>query len=175
MIPLFAGIYKKGAGLGPAITFLFVAPAINILALTYTGTVIGMDLAIARLVLSIAFGIAVGVIMALIFHKADEEHDKATDNMFAGQAKMSRTSTIFLLVLVVLLIAGTFQIGILKQTYFQIDLPLAGVNHFQEFLFKLVPFDAAKGEEGCYRSGRHFDWHVVSDRIFCLAGAGKDP
>ena len=153
VIPLFAGIYKKGAGLGPAITFLFVAPAVNILALTYTGTVIGMDLAIARLVLSIAFGIGIGIIMALIFHNADVEHDKATDRMFAGQAKMRRTSTIFLLVLVVLLIAGTFQIGILKQTYFQIDLPLAGVNHFQEFLFKLVPFDSAKGEEGVTAQG----------------------
>ncbi len=66
VIPLFAGIHKKGAGLGPAITFLFVAPAVNILALTYTGAVIGMDLAIARLVLSIAFGRGVGIIMALI-------------------------------------------------------------------------------------------------------------
>jgi len=44
VIPLFAGIYKKGAGLGPAITFLFVAPAINILALIYTGGIIGVDL-----------------------------------------------------------------------------------------------------------------------------------
>src|SRR5210317_1771223 len=60
VIPLFAGIYKKGAGLGPAITFLFVTPAVNILALSYTGTVIGVDLAIARLVLSLAFGIGVG-------------------------------------------------------------------------------------------------------------------
>ena len=70
VIPLFAGIYKKGAGLGPAITFLFVAPAINILALVYTGGVIGMDLAIARLVLSLAFGIGIGLIMALIFQQA---------------------------------------------------------------------------------------------------------
>src|SRR5210317_1567108 len=60
VIPLFAGIYKKGAGLGPAITFLFVAPAVNILAISYTGAVIGVDLAIARLVLSLAFGIGVG-------------------------------------------------------------------------------------------------------------------
>ena len=73
VIPLFAGIHKKGAGLGPAITFLFVAPAVNILALTYTGTVIGLDLAVARLVLSIAFGIGVGIIMALIFSKEDAE------------------------------------------------------------------------------------------------------
>src|SRR3989304_4111308 len=44
IVPLFAGIYKKGAGLGPAITFLFFAPAANILALVYTGGIIGADL-----------------------------------------------------------------------------------------------------------------------------------
>ena len=90
VIPLFAGIYKKGAGLGPAITFLFFAPAINILALVYTGGVIGMDLAIARLVLSLAFGIGIGLIMAFLFRDADIAHDKATDALFAGQASMRR-------------------------------------------------------------------------------------
>ena len=153
VIPLFAGIYKKGAGLGPAITFLFVAPAVNILALTYTGTVIGMDLAIARLVLSIAFGIGVGVIMALTFRKADAAHEKATDAMFAGQTDMRRAALIFLLVLLALLIAGTFQIEPLKQTYFEIDLPVQGVDRFQDTLFRLVPFDPAKGEEGVTAQG----------------------
>ena len=153
VIPLFAGIHKKGAGLGPAITFLFVAPAVNILALTYTGTVIGMDLAIARLVLSIAFGIGVGVIMAIIFRKEDVEHDKATDAMFAGQAAMRRAALIFLLVLVALLVVGTFQIDLLKQTYFQIDLSIPGVDRFQDFLFQMVPFDPAKGEEGVTAQG----------------------
>src|SRR4030042_1701754 len=59
IVPLFAGIYKKGAGLGPAITFLFFAPAANILALVYTGGVIGGGLAFARLFLSLGFGIGV--------------------------------------------------------------------------------------------------------------------
>ncbi len=153
VIPLFAGIYKKGAGLGPAITFLFVAPAVNILALSYTGTVIGMDLAIARLVLSIAFGIGVGVIMALIFRKADAEHDKATDAMFAGQAAMRRGALIFLLVLVALLITGTFQIDLLKQTYLSVEVPLTGVDRFQDWLFELVPFDSSRGEEGVTAQG----------------------
>jgi hypothetical protein len=153
VIPLFAGIYKKGAGLGPAITFLFVAPAVNILALSYTGTVIGIDLAIARLVLSVAFGIGVGVIMALIFHKADAEHDQVTEAMFAGQAAMRRSAVIFLLVLVVLLIAGTFQVAMLKQTYAALEIPLAGVDRFQNWLFDLVPFDPARGEEGVTAQG----------------------
>src|SRR5512137_1826592 len=67
IVPLFAGIYRKGAGLGPAITFLFFAPAANILALAYTGVAIGTDLAIARLVLSLVFSIGIGMIMALVF------------------------------------------------------------------------------------------------------------
>jgi uncharacterized membrane protein YraQ (UPF0718 family) len=90
IVPLFAGIYKKGAGIGPAITFLFFAPAANILALIYTGGVIGADLAFARLFLSLAFGIGIGMIMALIFRKEDAVHDQATDAMFAGQGAMRR-------------------------------------------------------------------------------------
>lgn len=153
VIPLFAGIYKKGAGLGPAITFLFVAPAINILALVYTGSIIGMDLAIARLVLSLAFGISIGIIMALLFQRQDAEHDKATDAMFAGQAVMRRAAVIFLLVLVTLLIAGTFQFGFLKQTYVEFTLPINGMDTFQNFLLRLVPFDPTRGEEGVTAQG----------------------
>ena len=153
VIPLFAGIYKKGAGLGPAITFLFVAPAINILALVYTGGVIGMDLAVARLLLSLAFGIGVGILMALIFRKEDAEHDRATDAMFAGQAAMRRAVVVFMLVLVALLVSGTFQINLLKHTYTQIELPINGMDAFQATLYRLVPFDPARGEEGVTAQG----------------------
>ncbi|NPV55595.1 MAG: permease [Anaerolineae bacterium] len=148
VIPLFAGIYKKGAGIGPAITFLFVAPAINILALVYTGGIIGMDLAIARLLLSLAFGIGIGILMALIFSRADAEHDRATDALFAGQAAMRRVTLIFLLALLALLVVGTFQIEPLRHTYAQVELPIHGMDTFQAFLYRLVPFDPARGEEG---------------------------
>lgn len=67
VLPLFVGIWKKGAGLGPAITFLFAAPAINLLALVYTGTLIGMDIAIARGVLAIGLAITIGLIMEKLF------------------------------------------------------------------------------------------------------------
>lgn len=153
VIPLFAGIYKKGAGIGPAITFLFVAPAVNILALVYTGKILGMDLAIARLVLSLAFGIGIGVIMALIFSKQDAEHDAATDAMFAGQAAMRRAAVIFMLVLVILLVAGTFQFDFLTHTYASFTLPISGVDTFQNWLAQLVPFDPIKGEEGVTAQG----------------------
>ena len=153
VIPLFAGIYKKGAGLGPAITFLFVAPAINILALVYTGGVIGMDLAIARLVLSMVFGISIGLIMALIFRKSDQEHDQATDLMFSGQAAMRRAALVFMLVLVFLLIAGTFQFEVFKHSYAQVNLPVGGVQAFQDKLYQWVPFDPSLGEEGVTAQG----------------------
>jgi uncharacterized membrane protein YraQ (UPF0718 family) len=148
VIPLFAGIYKKGAGLGPAITFLFVAPAVNILALTYTGTVIGPDLAIARLVLSLAFGIGIGLLMALIFRKEDAEHDRATDDPFASKAAMRTATLAFLIILVVMLVVGTLQIDLFRSTYFTIDLPVAGLDSLQNSLNTWVPFDASRGEEG---------------------------
>lgn len=155
IVPLFAGIYKKGAGLGPAITFLFFAPAANILALVYTGGVIGADLAFARLFLSLAFGIGIGLLMALIFRQADIAHDVETDLLFSAQSQkgMSRTALIFLLLLVFLLLSGTLKIGLLTNTYAQVAVPMAGVEQFQEFLYRLVPFDPTKGEEGVSAQG----------------------
>ena len=148
IVPLFAGIFKKGAGLGPAITFLFFAPAANILALTYTGVAIGPDLAFARLFLSLAFGIGIGLIMALIFRREDADHDRQTDATFLGSAHLRLPVLVFLLVLVALLLAGTLKVALLTQTYVQLALPLSGLEKFQDALNYLVPFDPGKGEEG---------------------------
>jgi uncharacterized membrane protein YraQ (UPF0718 family) len=153
IVPLFAGIYKKGAGLGPAITFLFFAPAANILALIYTGGVIGADLAFARLFLSLAFGIGIGLIMALIFRKEDAAHDRSTDEIFGGQKSMRRAALILLLVLVVLLLSGTLKIDLLTNTYHQFDLPVSGMDHLQDALFRLIPYDTSRGEEGVTAQG----------------------
>ncbi|MHA1304452.1 MAG: permease [Candidatus Heimdallarchaeaceae archaeon] len=73
VLPLFAGIKKKGAGLGPAITFLFSAPAVNILALMYTGGLIGADIAIARAILALIFSMLIGYIMELLFPEKEKK------------------------------------------------------------------------------------------------------
>lgn len=153
IVPLFAGIHKKGAGLGPAITFLFFAPAANILALAYTGVAIGPDLAFARLLLSLAFGIGIGLIMALIFSRSDARHDQETDETFAGKRSMRKGMIVFLLLLVALLLAGTLKVDLFTSTYTKLTLPIAGMDRFQNWLFQLVPFDASKGEEGVSAQG----------------------
>jgi hypothetical protein len=75
VLPLFAGIWKRGAGLGPAIAFLYSGPAINILAIVLTARILGLDIGVARAVGAIGFSVIIGVIMHLIFRK--EEHEKA--------------------------------------------------------------------------------------------------
>ncbi len=153
IVPLFAGIYKKGAGLGPAITFLFFAPAANILALIYTGGIIGVDLAFARLLLSLAFGIGIGLIMALIFRQSDKEHDEATDALFATQGKMQRSALVFLLLLIALLLAGTLKVPLLTDIYATVTIPVSGLDSLQNYLFQLIPFDPARGGEGVSAQG----------------------
>ncbi len=121
ILPLFAGIWKRGAGLGPAITFLFVGPAVNILAIAYTGAAIGMDLALARIVLSITFGIAIGLIMAALFRNGETV---AGSSLFAGEGRVRPAVWAFFLLLVALLIAGTLQVAPLTRAYASWTLPV---------------------------------------------------
>jgi uncharacterized protein len=148
IVPLFAGIYRKGAGIGPAMTFLFFAPAGNIMALAYTGSILGAEFATARLLLCLLFGIGIGLVMALVFWRDDARHDAQTDLAFADQARMGRAATGVLLSLVAVLIAGTLKLWPLTATVFALELPLAWAQAWQATLFNWVPFDAAKGEEG---------------------------
>jgi len=73
VLPLFTGIYKRGAGLGPAIAFLYSGPAINVLAIIMTARILGYKLGIARAVGAVLFSIIIGVIMQFIFRKEDVE------------------------------------------------------------------------------------------------------
>jgi len=75
VLPLFAGIYKRGAGLGPAIAFLYSGPAINVLAIVLTARVLGFEMGLARAIGAVVFSIVIGLAMHFIFIK--EETDKA--------------------------------------------------------------------------------------------------
>jgi hypothetical protein len=121
ILPLFAGIWKRGAGLGPAITFLFVGPAVNILAIAYTGAAIGMDIAIARIVLSAVFGIAIGLIMAAVFKDSQVAPDSG---LFDQKAQVKPAVWAFFGLLLAVLIVGTLQVDVLTRTWFSVTLPV---------------------------------------------------
>lgn len=77
ILPLFAGIYRMGAGLGPATAFLYSGPAINILAIVLTGAVLGPQLAIARAVGAVLFALVIGALMQGIFRREEAERQAA--------------------------------------------------------------------------------------------------
>ncbi len=82
VLPIFKGIYKKGAGLGPAVAFLYSGPAINILAIVLSAKVFGWKLGVARTVGALLFSVVIGLLMALIYRKEDKQR-AADARMFA--------------------------------------------------------------------------------------------
>ncbi len=73
VLPLFAGIYRRGAGIGPAVAFLYAGPAINLLAVILTARVLGWELGVARAVGAVVFAIVIGLIMAMLFREEGSE------------------------------------------------------------------------------------------------------
>ncbi len=88
VLPLFAGIYRMGAGLGPATAFLYSGPAINVLAIALTARVLGVQLGLARAIGAIAFSVIIGLLMHLIFRK--EEQEKAAAQMAMPDEEVKR-------------------------------------------------------------------------------------
>jgi len=84
VLPLFAGIYKRGAGLGPAIAFLFSGPAINVLAIIYSAKLLGYDIGIARAIGAIVFSVVIGLTMALIYRRERSQADAQAFAMLAA-------------------------------------------------------------------------------------------
>lgn len=104
VLPLFAGIYKKGAGIGPAVTFLYSGPAINILAIILTARVLGWELGVARAVGAIVFAIIIGLIMALLYRNEDESRTKQTMNFLEEESRTPAQNVTYFATLVLILI-----------------------------------------------------------------------
>lgn len=79
ILPLFSSIHKRGAGLGPAVAFLYSGPAINILAIILTARILGFEMGVARVIGAVSFSVVIGLIMAFIYRK--EEKIKAEEQM----------------------------------------------------------------------------------------------
>lgn len=123
ILPLFAGIKKKGAGIGPALAFLYTAPATNIMAILFTGSVLGWNFALARIVLSISFASLIGIIISMLFRKEDmEEEAKAAPAFVSSKVKhrekllffQKHRLILFFATLIAVLIVGTRVNGYLR-------------------------------------------------------------
>jgi uncharacterized membrane protein YraQ (UPF0718 family) len=114
VLPLFTGIYKRGAGIGPATTFLFSAPAINVLAIVYSAQKLGYDIGLARAVGAVLLSIIIGIIMAFLYQKSLSEENKKQKAMpfvmtsqDGGEGRYKyRTPLTFLLLVVILVFGG---------------------------------------------------------------------
>ncbi|MHC4353696.1 MAG: permease [Planctomycetota bacterium] len=89
VLPLFAGIYKMGAGLGPASAFLYSGPAVNVLAIILTARILGLELGIARAAGAIVFSIVIGLLMHLIYRK--DEIEKANAHVAMPESQVRRS------------------------------------------------------------------------------------
>ncbi len=106
VLPLFAGIRKSGAGLGPAMVFLYTAPATNILAVIYTSSLIGPDVAIARIILSIVFAVVIGLSMAALFPDNTSSESQTQGLGSSDSAKTPKWLWVFFILLLAILVWG---------------------------------------------------------------------
>jgi len=108
VLPLFAGIYTMGAGLGPATAFLYSGPAINVLAIILTARVLGLEIGVARAVGAILFSVVIGALMYLIFRKEEIEKANAMMNILKPETPRPLWQTVvyFFLMVAILVFAN---------------------------------------------------------------------
>jgi len=111
VLPLFAGIYTRGAGLGPASAFLYSGPAINVLAIILTARVLGMEIGVARATGAVIFSVIIGLLMAFFFREEERERAANGELAMAGADPPSRPLwkvVLYMLSMVLILIFATW-------------------------------------------------------------------
>lgn len=151
ILPLFAGIYSLGAGLGPAVTFLYSGPAINILAIALTGAAIGWHMGLARGIGAILFSIVIGILMSLLFRRSENQR---LEEMESLPAETSEKPGLFLVLffgaMVAILIVSTSKLNL----WIKVALDLSLINS----LAIMVHHYFIKGE---FTSWMHETWNLV--------------
>ena len=114
VIPLFAGIYRRGAGIGPATAFLYSGPAINILAIVFTARVLGFEVGLVRAVLAIVMAVVIGLIMAFLYQKEDRgSHPQS--RVYSEPENAKYKTWVFFVDLVLILVVGASTLrGVIK-------------------------------------------------------------
>ena len=109
ILPLFTSIYKRGAGLGPAVAFLYSGPAISILSIILTWSILGTEMGIARMIGAVLFSVIIGLVMAFIYRKEEKAKQEEQMNFEAPPAKRPVWQTMFhFFTLVLILVAANW-------------------------------------------------------------------
>ncbi len=173
VLPLFAGIYTRGAGIGPATAFLYSGPAINVLAIILTARILGWQLGLARAIGAVLFAVITGLLMAFIFRKEDASREAG--NMYLPdedqRARTLAQDAIFMSVMVLILLFATFakpaegSAGLWSAIF-------VGKWYFTAALLLLL----ALMLKAWFRKDERFDWVQSTwgfmKQIFPLLGAG---
>ncbi len=108
ILPLFSSIHKRGAGLGPAIAFLYSGPAINILAIILTARILGFEMGVARTIGAVIFSVIIGILMSMIYRKEEKLKREEQMNIVAPPEKrpMWQTSFHFFVLVLILVFAN---------------------------------------------------------------------
>lgn len=140
VLPLFAGIYRMGAGIGPATAFLYSGPAINVLAIILTAKVIDVEIGIARAIGAVVFSIIIGVVMHYIFRK--EENDKAVVQAEMPEPDVKRPlwkNTIYFALMIAILVFANWGVAPPEEKVFYFIYNLKwGITSFLAVAFAVV-------------------------------------
>jgi uncharacterized membrane protein YraQ (UPF0718 family) len=119
VLPLFAGIYMRGAGIGPAIAFLYSGPAINVLAIVLTARVLGLEIGVARAGFAISYSVILGLLMAFIFRKEEKERLSAFKATSSGEVVSAWKAVLHVSSMILLLIFANLSAPKTDNTLWQ--------------------------------------------------------
>ena len=116
VLPLFAGIYRMGAGLGPAVAFVYSGPAINVLAVVWTARILGFEIGVARAISAVLFALVIGFLMARIFYREERERERRTFALAPSSGSLSGLqAVVFLAILVGILISVAWGLKLIPD------------------------------------------------------------
>ncbi len=150
VLPMFAGIYRVGAGLGPAACFLYSGPAINVMAIFLTARVLGFELGVARVIGAMTFGVITGLLMTLFFRRSEEQRTQAVlaqPSEPAGKRPLWKNASLLAAMLAFLIFSDWFNPGD-KQVQLTDGTQFAAVLQYEtESGYDLRLKEAALGRE----------------------------
>ncbi len=183
VLPMFAGIYRVGAGLGPASAFLYSGPALNVLAIFLTARVLGFQIGVARAVGAIVFGVIIGLIMAVVFRKDEQERMDAaavTPEPPASKRSLWQTVLYFACMMAFLVFSDWYNPGnvtihrsdgtripavLLQETkdevLVQVDRPVAGMKVGDKITLAKTEIERIEEAQGLVITIFHMKWYLA--------------